>query len=90
MRTASEKVRNRTSFSTGAVQHSPATRVNRFLGRLIEARQTELDLPDLNYITLTYRNRDRENRVRGFYLFFFLHGGRDTMNLSQADRKSVV
>ncbi|XP_067086288.1 LOW QUALITY PROTEIN: adenylate cyclase type 1-like [Osmerus mordax] len=62
LRTASEKVRNRTSFSTGAVQHTPGTRVNRFLGRLIEARQTELDLPDLNYITLTYRNRDRENR----------------------------
>uniref|UniRef100_A0A669EFW8 Adenylate cyclase type 1 n=1 Tax=Oreochromis niloticus TaxID=8128 RepID=A0A669EFW8_ORENI len=37
LRTASEKLRNRTSFSATAVQHSPGTRVNRYIGRLIEA-----------------------------------------------------
>lgn len=64
LRTASEKLRNRTSFSATAVQHSPATRVNRYIGRLIEARQTESGTSDLNYFTLFYRNRDRERKVR--------------------------
>ncbi|KAF0041705.1 hypothetical protein F2P81_005237 [Scophthalmus maximus] len=64
LRTASEKTRNRTSFSAAAVQHSPATRVNRFIGRLIEARQTESKTSDLNYITLFFRSRDRERRRR--------------------------
>uniref|UniRef100_A0A4W5QEG7 adenylate cyclase n=1 Tax=Hucho hucho TaxID=62062 RepID=A0A4W5QEG7_9TELE len=62
LRTASEKVRSRTSFS-GAVQHQPGTRVNRYIGRLIEARQTDSQTTDLNFITLTYRNTDRERRV---------------------------
>ncbi|KAM7387764.1 hypothetical protein PAMP_023981 [Pampus punctatissimus] len=62
LRTASEKLKSRTSFSTAAVQHLPGTRVNRYIGRLIEARQTESETSDLNYITLFYRNRDRENR----------------------------
>uniref|UniRef100_A0A3P8X7S9 Adenylate cyclase type 1 n=1 Tax=Esox lucius TaxID=8010 RepID=A0A3P8X7S9_ESOLU len=62
LRTASEKVRSRTSFS-GAVQHPPGTRVNRYIGRLIEARQTDSQTTDLNFITLTYRNTDRERRV---------------------------
>uniref|UniRef100_A0A3Q0RSG1 Adenylate cyclase type 1 n=1 Tax=Amphilophus citrinellus TaxID=61819 RepID=A0A3Q0RSG1_AMPCI len=61
LRTASEKLRNRTSFSATAVQHSPGTRVNRYIGRLIEARQTESETSDLNYITLFYRSRDRED-----------------------------
>lgn len=64
LRTASEKLRNRTSFSATAVQHSPATRVNRYIGRLIEARQTESGTSDLNFLTLFYRSRDRERRVR--------------------------
>lgn len=64
LRTASEKLRSRTSFSATAVQHSPATRVNRYIGRLIEARQTESETTDLNYFTLFYRNRDRECKVR--------------------------
>uniref|UniRef100_A0A8C2HGQ3 adenylate cyclase n=1 Tax=Cyprinus carpio TaxID=7962 RepID=A0A8C2HGQ3_CYPCA len=63
LRTASEKLRNRTSFSAGMVQNSPGTRVNRYIGRLIEARQTESETADLNYITLTYRSREREQRV---------------------------
>ena len=46
------------------MQHSPGTRVNRYIGRLIEARQTESETSDLNYVTLFYRNRDRERRVR--------------------------
>lgn len=64
LRTASEKLRNRTSFSATAVQHSPATRVNRYIGRLIEARQTESGTSDLNYFTLFYRSGDRERKVR--------------------------
>lgn len=64
LRTASEKLRSRTSFSATAVQHSPATRVNRYIGRLIEARQTESETSDLNYFTLFYRSRERERRVR--------------------------
>ncbi|XP_017292594.1 adenylate cyclase type 1 isoform X2 [Kryptolebias marmoratus] len=62
LRTASEKLRNRTSFSATAVQHSPATRVNRYIGRLIEARQTESRTSDLNFLTLFYSIRDRERR----------------------------
>ncbi|XP_078114234.1 adenylate cyclase type 1 isoform X2 [Sander vitreus] len=62
LRTASEKLRSRTSFSTTTVQHSPGTRVNRYIGRLIEARQTESDTTDLNYVTLFYTSRDRERR----------------------------
>nr|XP_020457594.1 adenylate cyclase type 1-like isoform X2 [Monopterus albus] len=67
LRTASEKLRSRTSFSAPAVQHSPGTRVNRYIGRLIEARQTESETSDLNYITLFYRSRDRERRYHQVY-----------------------
>uniref|UniRef100_A0A8C6LD32 Adenylate cyclase type 1 n=1 Tax=Nothobranchius furzeri TaxID=105023 RepID=A0A8C6LD32_NOTFU len=63
LRTASEKLRSRTSFSATAVQHSPATRVNRYIGRLIEARQTESETSDLNFFSLFYTRRDRERRV---------------------------
>ncbi|KAK1896932.1 Adenylate cyclase type 1 [Dissostichus eleginoides] len=64
LRTAPDKLRNRTSSSAAAVQHSPGTRVNRYIGRLIEARQTESETTDLNYITLFYRSRDRERRCQ--------------------------
>uniref|UniRef100_A0A672L2Y3 adenylate cyclase n=1 Tax=Sinocyclocheilus grahami TaxID=75366 RepID=A0A672L2Y3_SINGR len=67
LRTTSEKLRNRTSFSAGMVQNSPGTRVNRYIGRLIEARQTESETADLNYITLTYRSREREQRYQQVY-----------------------
>ncbi|XP_029004908.3 adenylate cyclase type 1-like [Betta splendens] len=67
LRTASEKLRSRTSFSASAAQHSPGTRVNRYIGRLIEARQTESETSDLNYITLFYRSRDRERRYHQVY-----------------------
>uniref|UniRef100_A0A8C4GUG3 Adenylate cyclase type 1 n=1 Tax=Dicentrarchus labrax TaxID=13489 RepID=A0A8C4GUG3_DICLA len=67
LRTATEKLRNRTSFSATAVQQSPGTRVNRYIGRLIEARQTESETSDLNYITLFYRSRDRERRYHQVY-----------------------
>uniref|UniRef100_A0A3B4ELA9 Adenylate cyclase type 1 n=1 Tax=Pygocentrus nattereri TaxID=42514 RepID=A0A3B4ELA9_PYGNA len=67
LRTASEKLRNRTSFSAGALHNSPGTRVNRYIGRLIEARQTESETADLNYITLTYRSRERERRYQQVY-----------------------
>ncbi|XP_034003420.1 adenylate cyclase type 1 isoform X2 [Trematomus bernacchii] len=67
LRTAPDKLRNRTSSSAAAVQHSPGTRVNRYIGRLIEARQTESETTDLNYITLFYRSRDREHRYHQVY-----------------------
>ncbi|KAM9435349.1 adenylate cyclase type 1 isoform 4-T6 [Clarias gariepinus] len=81
LRTASEKLRNRTSFS-GVAHNSPSTRVNRYIGRLIEARQTESETADLNYITLTYRSRERE-RTRSCdchftgYLHLFSYGERN-------------
>uniref|UniRef100_A0A673VW41 Adenylate cyclase type 1 n=1 Tax=Salmo trutta TaxID=8032 RepID=A0A673VW41_SALTR len=62
LRTTPEKVCSRTSLSS-TVQHLPGTRVNRYIGRLIEARQTESQTTDLNFITLIYRNTDRERRV---------------------------
>ncbi|XP_037325818.2 adenylate cyclase type 1-like [Pungitius pungitius] len=67
MRTAPEKLMSRTSFSAAAVQNSPGTRVNRYIGRLIEARQTESETTDLNYITLFYRSRDRERSYHQVY-----------------------
>ncbi|XP_055041908.1 adenylate cyclase type 1 [Misgurnus anguillicaudatus] len=67
LRTASEKLRSRTSFSAGVVQNSPGSRVNRYIGRLIEARQTESETADLNFITLTYRSRVREQRYQQVY-----------------------
>ncbi|KAK7889863.1 hypothetical protein WMY93_025423 [Mugilogobius chulae] len=54
-------------FSATAVQHSPGTRVNRYIGRLIEARQTESETSDLNFVTLCYRSRDRERRYNQVY-----------------------
>lgn len=53
MRTASEKLRNRSSFSTNVVHAAPGTRVNRYIGRLLEARQTDLEMADLNFFTLS-------------------------------------
>ena len=46
------------------LQSSPRTRVNRYIGRLIEARQTESDTADLNFLTLVYKCPERELRVR--------------------------
>ncbi|KAB5539772.1 hypothetical protein PHYPO_G00093000 [Pangasianodon hypophthalmus] len=66
LRTASEKLRSRTSFS-GVAHNSPGTRVNRYIGRLIEARETESETADLNYITLTYRSRERERTYQQVY-----------------------
>ncbi|XP_048020252.1 adenylate cyclase type 1b [Megalobrama amblycephala] len=62
LRSAPEKLRNRTSTSANAAQSSPGTRVNRYISRLIEARQTESDTADLNYLTLMYRDSERERR----------------------------
>ncbi|XP_076873132.1 adenylate cyclase type 1 isoform X1 [Brachyhypopomus gauderio] len=67
LRTASEKLRSRTSFSAGAQHNSPGTRVNRYIGRLIEARHSEAETTDLNYITLTYHCSERENRYQQVY-----------------------
>lgn len=67
MRTAPQKLRNRTNANqANLIQSSPRTRVNRYIGRLIEARQTESDTADLNFLTLMYKCSEREQRVRGF------------------------
>lgn len=63
MRTASEKLRNRSSFSTNVVYTTPGTRVNRYISRLLEARQTELEMADLNFFTLKYKHVEREQKV---------------------------
>uniref|UniRef100_A0A672K1W0 adenylate cyclase n=2 Tax=Sinocyclocheilus grahami TaxID=75366 RepID=A0A672K1W0_SINGR len=62
LRSAPEKLRNRTSTAANVTQSSPGTRVNRYISRLIEARQTESDTADLHYLTLTYRDSERERR----------------------------
>uniref|UniRef100_A0A674IUV2 Adenylate cyclase type 1 n=1 Tax=Terrapene triunguis TaxID=2587831 RepID=A0A674IUV2_9SAUR len=62
LRTASEKLRNRSSFSTNVVYTTPGTRVNRYISRLIEARQTESEMADLNFITLKYKQIEREHK----------------------------
>lgn len=70
LRTASEKLRNRSSFSNNVVYNTPGTRVNRYISRLIEARQTESEMADLNFFTLKYKQVERENKVRGFKIVF--------------------
>ncbi|XP_030259134.1 adenylate cyclase type 1-like isoform X1 [Sparus aurata] len=63
MRTAPQKLRNRTNANqANLIQSSPRTRVNRYIGRLIEARQTESDTADLNFLTLMYKCSEREQR----------------------------
>ncbi|CAN9502817.1 unnamed protein product [Ophioblennius macclurei] len=63
MRTAPQKLRNRNNANqANVIQSSPRTRVNRYIGRLIEARQTESDTADLNFLTLMYKCSDREQR----------------------------
>ncbi|KAJ8336829.1 hypothetical protein SKAU_G00380490 [Synaphobranchus kaupii] len=62
LRTAPEKLRNRTSFSANAAPSSPGTRVNRYIGRLIEARQTESETADLHFLTLMYKRTEREQK----------------------------
>ena len=65
MRTAPQKLRNRSNANqANLAQSSPRTRVNRYIGRLIEARQTESDTADLNFLTLMYKCSEREHRVR--------------------------
>ncbi|XP_047224839.1 adenylate cyclase type 1-like isoform X2 [Girardinichthys multiradiatus] len=63
MRTAPQKLRNRSNANqANMIQSSPRTRVNRYIGRLIEARQTESDTADLNFLTLMYKCAEREQR----------------------------
>ncbi|XP_028283291.1 adenylate cyclase type 1-like [Parambassis ranga] len=63
MRTAPQKLRNRNNANqANLIQSSPRTRVNRYIGRLIEARQTESDTADLNFLTLMYKCSEREQR----------------------------
>jgi len=46
--------------------------VNRYISRLIEARQTESEMADLNFITLKYKQIERENKVRIFITTFLI------------------
>nr|XP_014683825.2 adenylate cyclase type 1 isoform X1 [Equus asinus] len=62
LRTASEKLRNRSSFSANVVYTTPGTRVNRYISRLLEARQPELEMADLNFFTLKYKQAERERK----------------------------
>ncbi|XP_031735669.1 adenylate cyclase type 1-like, partial [Anarrhichthys ocellatus] len=65
MRTAPQKLRNRPNANqTNVIQSSPRTRVNRYIGRLIEARQTESDTADLNFLTLMYKSSEHEQRYQ--------------------------
>ncbi|XP_066579116.1 adenylate cyclase type 1 [Amia ocellicauda] len=71
LRTASEKLRNRTSFSTNVIHNTPGTRVNRYIGRLIEARQTESEMADLHFITLMYKRAEREQKYHQLHDEYF-------------------
>ncbi|XP_072910468.1 adenylate cyclase type 1-like isoform X2 [Hemitrygon akajei] len=71
LRTASEKVRNRSSFSTNVIHNTPGTRVNRYISRLIEARQTESEMADLHFVTLTYKQSEREKKYHQLHDEYF-------------------
>ncbi|XP_029109132.1 adenylate cyclase type 1-like [Scleropages formosus] len=71
LRTAPEKLRNRTSFSANLTQSTPGTRVNRYIGRLIEARQTESEMADLYFLTLMYKQAEREQRYHQVHDEYF-------------------
>ncbi|XP_006832323.1 PREDICTED: adenylate cyclase type 1 [Chrysochloris asiatica] len=62
LRTASEKLKSRSSFSTNVVYTTPSTRVNKYLSRLLEARQTDVEMADLNFFTLKYKHIERERK----------------------------
>ncbi|KAL2097271.1 hypothetical protein ACEWY4_006478 [Coilia grayii] len=71
LRSAPEKLRNRTSVSANVTQSSPGTRVNRYISRLIEARQTESDTADLHFLTLMYKSSEREQRYHQLHDEYF-------------------
>ncbi|XP_056376248.1 adenylate cyclase type 1 isoform X6 [Hyla sarda] len=71
LRTASEKLRNRSSFSTNVVHNTPGTRVNRYISRLIEARQTDSEMSDLNFISLKYKQAEREQKYHQLHDEYF-------------------
>ncbi|KAL4646438.1 adenylate cyclase type 1-like [Arapaima gigas] len=71
LRTAPEKLRNRTSFSSNLAHSTPGTRVNRYIGRLIEARQTESEMADLHFFTLMYKQAEREQRYHQVHDEYF-------------------
>ncbi|XP_043921537.1 adenylate cyclase type 1 [Protopterus annectens] len=62
LRMASEKLRNYSSFPANVAHHTPANRVNRHISRLIEARQTEFEMTDFNFVSLTYKYSTREKQ----------------------------
>ncbi|XP_063308097.1 adenylate cyclase type 1 [Pelobates fuscus] len=71
LRTASEKLRNRSSFSTNVIHNTPGTRVNRYISRLIEARQTDSEMSDLNFLSLKYRQIEREQKYHQLHDEYF-------------------
>ncbi|XP_038545168.1 adenylate cyclase type 1-like isoform X1 [Canis lupus familiaris] len=60
LRTASEKLRNRSSFSANVVYTTPG--MHRSIGRLLEALQMELEMADLDFFTLKYKQAEREHK----------------------------
>ncbi|XP_031419227.1 adenylate cyclase type 1 [Clupea harengus] len=71
LRSAPEKLRNRTSVSANVTQSPPGTRVNRYISRLIEARQTESNTADLHFLTLMYKSSEREHRYHQLHDEYF-------------------
>ncbi|KAG9475958.1 hypothetical protein GDO78_002827, partial [Eleutherodactylus coqui] len=71
LRTASEKLRNRSSFSTNVIHNTPGTRVNRYISRLIEARQTDSEMTDMNFISLKYKQAEREQKYHQLHDEYF-------------------
>ncbi|XP_076151865.1 adenylate cyclase type 1b isoform X2 [Alosa pseudoharengus] len=71
LRSVPEKLRNRTSVSANVTQSSPGTRVNRYISRLIEARQTESNTSDLHFLTLMYKSSEREHRYHQLHDEYF-------------------
>lgn len=60
LRTASEKLRNRSSFSANVVYTTPG--MHRSIGRLLEALQMDLEMADLDFFTLKYKQAEREHK----------------------------
>ncbi|XP_015277119.1 PREDICTED: adenylate cyclase type 1, partial [Gekko japonicus] len=53
---------NSPMFVCSCRNNTPGTRVNRYISRLIEARQTESEMADLNFFTLKYKQMEREQK----------------------------
>ncbi|XP_053323758.1 adenylate cyclase type 1 [Spea bombifrons] len=71
LRTASEKLGNRSSFSATVTHNNPGTRVNRYISRLIEARQTDSEMSQLTFISLKYKQIERDEKYHNIHDEYF-------------------